>query len=182
MNLPDYFLADMPADAVLTPDLVRDACQALKNNRDHYLKDRSTESLIRILSQAAALWLESDSPFRKQALEASPAATGFSKPVLKRGLDDFFRQLTERNMEALVEQELGHVRRLDEFARHESEFKTDRSSMAFGPGLIAHICARQHPEFDADEHGAGGVAAVRAIRQVRFGHVPVATLVRTHAV
>jgi hypothetical protein len=145
MKLPEFFLADMPPEAVLTPDLVRDACLALKQNRERYLRHRSTESLIRILSDAAAIWLESNSPFRESALELGPAITGFSKATLARGLDSFFTQLTAKNLEAFIEQELGHSRRLDEFSRHDCEHKSGRSSMARGPELIAHICAGNIP-------------------------------------
>ena len=46
MNLPDYFLADLPPDAVLSATMISEACQALKRNRDQHLMQRSTNSLI----------------------------------------------------------------------------------------------------------------------------------------
>ena len=145
MNLPNYFIADLPPEAVLKPDMIQDACQTLKHNRERYLKDRPTESLIRALSETSMRWLQADSPFRLAALESGPEATGFSKATLARGLDDFFSQLTAQNLETLVEQDLGHPRRLDEFSGHESEHKTGRTSLARGPELITHICAGNIP-------------------------------------
>src|SRR6185295_9516641 len=56
MNLPDYFLADLPAEAALTAAMVTDACHTLKRNRDHYLASRSTESLIHTIATLAENW------------------------------------------------------------------------------------------------------------------------------
>ena len=43
-NLPNYFLADLPPEAELTPGLITEACQTLKRNRERYLEWRSTEA------------------------------------------------------------------------------------------------------------------------------------------
>src|SRR5947208_11420600 len=113
MNLPNYFLADLPPEAALTPTMIREACQTLKRNREQYLAGRSTQSLIDILSNTAENWLESDFPFRRLALEEGPKATGFSGATLANGLDLFFKQITRENLHALLLQELGHPQRLD---------------------------------------------------------------------
>ena len=99
MNLPNYFLADLPPEAVLSPAMIAEACQTLKRNREHYLASRSTESLIKMLSRVADDWLEPDYSFRKYALELGPANTGFSRQTLARGLDNFFGQLTRNAFE-----------------------------------------------------------------------------------
>ena len=57
MNLPNYFLADLPPEATLSPTMIAEACQTLKRNREHYLTARSTENLIKILSRVADGWL-----------------------------------------------------------------------------------------------------------------------------
>ena len=54
MNLPNYFLADLPPDAVLTPSIVSEACDTLKANREKYLRQRSTRRLVEILCEVAA--------------------------------------------------------------------------------------------------------------------------------
>src|SRR6185436_18074954 len=108
MNLPDYFLADLPADAALTASLITEACQTLRRNRERYLASRSAHSIIRILSGVAENWLQPDYPFRRRMLEMGPSATGFSRETLAAGLDSFFSQLTSGNLRLLLLQEFGH--------------------------------------------------------------------------
>ena len=107
MNLPNYFLADLPPEAVLSPALLTEACQTLKRNRELYLAGRSTEQLVKVLSDVAEAWRKPDNTFRHLALEIGPAETGFSIATLKRGLDAFFRQITRDNLQALLAQDLG---------------------------------------------------------------------------
>ncbi|WCJ60461.1 acyl-CoA reductase [Fontisphaera persica] len=145
MNLPDYFLVDLPPEASLSPDLVREACQTLRKNRETYLLHRDTASLIRTLSELGASWLDAQYPFRQKALQEGPAATGFSAPVLQDGLDSFFRQLNEANLRALVEQDLGHVDRLDRLVSSESERRSGIQAMATGPALMFHVTAGTLP-------------------------------------
>ncbi len=141
MNLPNYFLADLPPEAPLTPGLISDACQTLKRNRERYLEQRTTEEIINILDGLAQDWLAEDYPFRIKTLEEGPAATGFSAPVLQTGLDHFFKQLTAENLNALITQELGHAERLDQFSLDHA----GQSSLARGPQLIAHIAPGNIP-------------------------------------
>ena len=68
MNLPNYFLADLPPEAMLSPTLVSDACITLKRNRHDYLLRRSTEQIIRTLSVIAGEWLKPDHAFRQLVL------------------------------------------------------------------------------------------------------------------
>jgi hypothetical protein len=145
MNLPNFFLADLPTEAVLTPQLIAEGCQTLKRNRERYLAGRSTSTLVQILSETADCWLRPDYPFRQRTLELGPAATGFPAATLASGLDAFFRQLTPDNFQALLEQELGHARRLDEPAASPAEQKDRRSSLVTGPELLVHIAAGNLP-------------------------------------
>jgi hypothetical protein len=145
MNLPNYFLADLPPDATLTSAMVSDACQTLRQNREKYLLARSTQSRVEILCGVAENWLRAEYPFRKLALENGPAATGFSRGTLANGLDNFFKQFTPENFNALLLQELGHARRLDEIVASGAEEKSSRGAMARGPELLAHIAAGNIP-------------------------------------
>lgn len=145
MNLPNYFLADLPSEATLTAAMVTDACQTLKRNRETYLLARSTQALVETLCGVAENWLQPEYPFRKFALEAGPAATGFSRQTLANGLDNFFKQFTLENFNALLTQELGHARRLDDIVSNPSEEKFSRAAIARGPGLLAHITAGNIP-------------------------------------
>src|SRR5437660_9753550 len=103
MNLPNYFLADLPPEATLSPTMISDACQTLKRNREQYLAHRSTQSLANFLSELADNWLQPEFSFRKFALE-NAIKIGFSRATLARGLDNFFKQLTRENFNALLVQ------------------------------------------------------------------------------
>ena len=139
MILPNYFLADLPPEASLTPMMMAEACQTLKRNRARYLADRATPALIRLLSETAENWLQPDYPFRKLALEQGPVATGFSAPTLATGLDAFFRQVTAENLRALLVQELGHVQRLDALSATNADTTAQRAALANSPEFMVHI-------------------------------------------
>lgn len=143
MNLPNYFLADLPPGATLTAAMVTDACQALKRNREQYLASRSTQSLVELLCGVAENWLAPENPFRNVALEQGPAATGFSRGTLASGLDAFFKQFTPENFRALMAQELGNANYVREDSRHPSP--ATRHSFWHGPELLAHIAAGNIP-------------------------------------
>jgi len=145
MNLPNYFIADLPPEAVLTPTLIEDACQTLKRNRETYLAQRTTASLIQLLSDTAENWLDADYPFRKLALEHGPQATGFSAATLANGLDAFFRQVTAENLRALLAQDLGHAQRLDELSASNADLAARRSAIVGGPEFLVHIAAGSLP-------------------------------------
>jgi hypothetical protein len=145
VNLPNYFLADLPAEAVLSPPMIAEACQTLKRNRERYLANRSTESLVKTLSRVADAWLEPENLFRKHALELGPAQTGFSRETLSRGLDNFFNQLTRDNFHALLVQELGDAKRLDALCATPVEQKLNRMAIASAPEFQVHITAGNLP-------------------------------------
>jgi hypothetical protein len=145
MNLPNYFLADLPSEAELNAALITEACQTLKRNGQQFLQGRTTGSIIHTLDRLGRDWLSEDFPFRQELLKLSPAATGFSAAVLAAGLDQFFQQLTGENLESLLRQELGRAQRLDEFLPNEDEGKSARSALALGPRLLVHIAPGNIP-------------------------------------
>ncbi|MGA2180128.1 MAG: acyl-CoA reductase [Verrucomicrobiota bacterium] len=145
MNLPNYFLADLPPEAVLLPAMVTEACRTLKRNRAQYLAQRSTANLVGVLCDVAEAWLKPDNAFRRLALEFGPGKTGFSQATLQKGLDNFFHQFTPENFHALLVQELGDARRLDRFVAGDSGEKTNRAALAVGPELLVHIAAGNLP-------------------------------------
>ncbi|HEY5040729.1 MAG TPA: acyl-CoA reductase, partial [Verrucomicrobiae bacterium] len=144
MNLPDYFFADLPPEATLSPTMVAAACDALKRNREKYLLPRPTEAIVKILCEVAAEWLQPENKFRKLALESGPAETGFSKPILEKGLDDFFRRFTQENFQLLLEQEFGSAHRLDQFVADAGE-NSNHAAIAVGPQFIVHFAAGNIP-------------------------------------
>jgi hypothetical protein len=145
MNLPNYFLADLPAETTLSPAMIAEACQALKRNREQYLAHRSTASLVDTLSDVAVQWLDEGYSLRKLALEKGAETIGFSRPTLARGLDQFFKQLTRENLGALLEQDLGHVKRLDEFWATHREQNARRAGVAWGPEFLVQLNSGKQP-------------------------------------
>ncbi len=145
MNLPSYFLADLPPEATLSPAMISEACVTLKRNREKYLATRSTGSLINVISGVAADWLRPEDSFRRIALERGPAELGFSSATLARGLDAFFRELTTEKLNALVATELGHGLRMDSMCSAEQEARQMRAAIATGPELLVHVAAGNIP-------------------------------------
>ncbi len=146
MSLPNYFLADLPPEATLSPAMITEACQTLKRNRARYLAGRSTENLIQIISDVAEGWLNSENRFRKLALEQTwNAGLGFSRATLEKGLDNFFRQLTADNLQALLEQELGDAVGVagEAVVTHHASLITRHFWR--GPEFIVHIAAGNVP-------------------------------------
>ncbi len=141
MNLPNYFLADLPPEASLSQAMIEEACRALKRNREHYLAGRATPALIRVLSETAENWLRPEYPFRKLALEQGPKATGFSSVTIANGLDAFFRRLTAENLHALMVQDLGHAQRLDAVSATNAEQSAQRAAIVNGPEFLVQIAA-----------------------------------------
>jgi len=145
MNLPAYFLADLPPEAVFSPAMITASCHTLKRNREKFLHGRSTPEMIELLCEVAANWRDPQDQFRKFALEHGPAATGFSGPVLAKGLDGFFEKFTPAGFESLLGQELGQGRRLDQFCADEATASSRDLAMAHGPEFLVHIAAGNVP-------------------------------------
>lgn len=145
MHLPNLFLADLPPEAVITPTLVREACIAIKRNRAGWLATRPTQELVELLAYAAERWLMPEDGFRMLALKHAPAELGMGTATLSRGFDSFFRLLTVESLHALLAQDLGDVRRMDEFCGPPGELRQGRTALARGPELLVHIAAGNVP-------------------------------------
>jgi len=125
--------------------MLAEACLTLKRNREQYLASRSTDQLVRILCEVAAGWLQPDNPFRKLALGEGPAKTGFPRTTIEKGLDNLFRQFTRENFRALLTQDLGDPRCLDEMCPAAGEAGRTRAGIAVGPEFLVHITAGNIP-------------------------------------
>ena len=153
MTLPNYFLADLPPEAILTPQLISAACQSIRKNRGRFISELQQERIVRCLAQAAMNWLDHDHPIRRLALE--PGRTQFSPETLATGLDHYFAKVTEESLFNLLTQEFGHENRLDSPVSTPEENVHRRSAMVTGPFLIAHITAGNIPcpTFSSMIHG-----------------------------
>ena len=143
--LPNYFLADLGPEAALSPQIITDACQSLRRNREQFLAPRSTSTLLRVLGDLGDAWMQPDFHFRQRAIQEGPEATGYSASTIAAGLDGFFRQLTPENLQALIQQDLGSAQRLDGFCQTHHEIEERRSAWARGPELMTHIAAGNLP-------------------------------------
>jgi hypothetical protein len=170
MDLPSYFLADLPSEAELTAGLITEACQTLKRNGQQFLEGRTTESIIRLLDRLGRDWQSDNFPFRQMTLRAGPAATGFSAEVLAAGLDQFFQQWTAENLESLLRQELGHAQRLDNFFHNDDEGHSTRTAMALGPRLLAHVAPANIPAPVLMEMALGLLARSAQFVKCASGH------------
>jgi len=56
----------------------------------------------RSIAAAARRFLDPDDPIRRRALEALPAVTGFSRPMIEESLPRIFAPLDERSLEAIA--------------------------------------------------------------------------------
>jgi len=144
-ELPNYFIADINDSKVLNQKLISEACYTLKKNRERFMEDRSTQSIILLLAELGKRWLDDGYKFRRMAIEQGSVESGFSAETIAYGLNTFFRELTEKNLEALIVQDLGHIGRLDDLTANEYEARTHRLAIATGPDLLVHIAAGNLP-------------------------------------
>lgn len=142
MDLPNYFLADLPPEATLSPAMIEAACDTLRHNREKYLVPRRTQDLVQILCEVAAEWRRPDNLYRRLALAS---ATGFSAPVVARGLDDFFSHFTPENFAALLRQDLGDRVITGDGPKAPHPATLVHHHFCHGPGLLAHVAAGNIP-------------------------------------
>ena len=145
MNLHQLFLADLGPELQLTAETLRQASFAVRRNRNEWLLRQRTHAIIEMIAHTADQWLEPENGFRLLALRDGPRETGWSPATLARGLDTFFRSITVESLEALVAQDLGDARRLDDFGAGSAEHRTGRTSLAVGPELLVHLTAGNLP-------------------------------------
>ncbi|MEI8290198.1 MAG: acyl-CoA reductase [Verrucomicrobiota bacterium] len=145
MNLPNYFLADLPPEATLSPAMIAAACDTLKRNREKYLLTRTTDELVKILCEVAVAWLQPDNQFRRLALKLGPEQTGFSSATLARGLDDFFHRFTPENFQALLARDLGEGVSIADARLLMPQASSPKHHYWRGPDLLVHIAAGNLP-------------------------------------
>ncbi|MDB6129720.1 MAG: Acyl-CoA reductase [Verrucomicrobiales bacterium] len=139
MNTPNFYLADLPKDAELTPKIISEACETLQRNRAQYLKDKSLNQMILLLSQLGEEWSNPDFDFRKRARMEGPEKTGFSKEVIDAGLADFFSKLTSRNIKSWLRIEFGSIEKLQQFSPTQEEEHQSGTSRIICPEMIYHV-------------------------------------------
>jgi len=167
MDLPNYFLADLPLEATLSPAMIAAACETLKRNREKYLAPRKLEDIVSLLCEVAAGWLEPHNKFRRLALEAASERRSPTRPVsmdlhragpetgapppvfspatVARGLDDFFRRFTPENFQALLAQDLGRGVVATDLVDNAGQPPSVTRHFWHGPQLLVHVAAGNIP-------------------------------------
>ncbi|MDP6035072.1 MAG: hypothetical protein QGG55_03425, partial [Verrucomicrobiota bacterium] len=56
LELPNYFLIDVPPEARLDPGMLREALRQIKRNRRQYIRDISTEYVVKVIARLADNW------------------------------------------------------------------------------------------------------------------------------
>ncbi len=100
------------------------------------LAQRSVDHILASLNAVVRGWLEPDSPWRQEAENTLPAATGFSPAMVREGLPLMIEPLAAPALATLLDTELGNRRVLDDFIE---------GRRARGPRLIAHVLAGNLP-------------------------------------
>lgn len=144
MELPNYFLADLPPGAELSPAMITAAWETLQRNREKYLARRSLDELVGLLCEVAAGWQEPQNKFRRLALETAPES-GFPPATLARGLDGFFSRFTPANFQALLAQDLGESLASAPTATEAAQAASRPARLWHGPPLLVHIAAGNLP-------------------------------------
>ena len=70
MNLPNYFLADLPPEATLSPAMITEACQTLKRNREQYLARVRRTAWSKFCAKWRKAGCKPDNRLSQAALEA----------------------------------------------------------------------------------------------------------------
>ncbi len=123
-----------------TPLQIQDAIRRARAARDFVQQHRRTEAVIEALAAAAKSWLPATSPWRAQAVERVPAASGFSPAMVHEAIDRIFGAITTESLAALLEREFRDRRVLDEFRPHGRG-----QARAMGVPLILHLLAGNVP-------------------------------------
>ena len=118
----------------LTATTLSDLINRLREAQQSYLIHQKVDRLLSICDEAVSLWLKPQYPYRQQVEEALPTITGFSRPMIQKGLNLMLEGLRADRLRSLLKEEFGDPHYLDAFRPR----LTGRSK-AFGPRLITHI-------------------------------------------
>ncbi len=125
-----------------TPDLVEALAAHLKKNRDKHLARMPIERIVAVLDKASRLWLDTDYPYRRLALQTIPVMTGFSREAVEASIDVEMETSLEHDMWQALRSEIQNPLYLDDF-QYSDELKGYRR--AFGPELVVSFFSENIP-------------------------------------
>jgi cytochrome c551/c552 len=137
----------------------------LRESRARFLADRPADAIAAAIAAAAARLGRDDDARRRTALDALPAVTGYSPPMVRLVLDRMLEDWSEASLRELLRSEFPDPGVLDGFRPHPAGRSGSRTR-ALGPELAFHIFAGNVP----------GVAVTSIVRSLL---VKAATLGKT---
>lgn len=148
--MPDelkFFLADVVNEATLTPTLIEEACQTLRNNQNRFLEFRKAAWMAGLIASLAEDWLDSTYSFRNEVLTQGPQILGMNPEALEISLNHFWEGLTVDRLRKFLKAELGDAESLDAFRNvgGGSGSGSLAGRMAEGPEFIYHYTLDYNP-------------------------------------
>ncbi len=105
MNLPNYFLADLPPEATFPPAMISEACQTLKRNRKTVSGETFAASMVSFFVTLGENWFGTRN-FLSKIRPGKCASHPLSRATWAR-ISGAFQAAARENFRALFAQELG---------------------------------------------------------------------------
>ncbi len=131
---------------VLAPAQLGEIMDRVAAARDAYLAVAPIAQIVESVDRAISRWLDPCSRSRRLAERALPAITGYSEPMVRKGLPGYLATFRRENLWRLLEAELGDPGFLDEFR---PRGRLGGYSRAYGPRLATHVFAGNVPGLPA---------------------------------
>jgi len=131
---------------VLTPGGLAAVMARAAAARDAYLAEAPVAQVAASIDRAVSRWLDPFSRWRRLAERALPAITGYSAPMVRKGLPGYLATFRRENLWRMLEAELGDPRYLDGF---QPRGRLGGRSRAYGPRLATHVFAGNVPGLPA---------------------------------
>lgn len=141
-DFPEYELSFTVRSPCLSIALVERVMDHLRESQRRYLEGKPIEEIAGVLDRASRCWLDPSYPLLQQALEAIPALTGFSRPMVAESLHLEHRSSLQPDLLRALESELGNPRFLDGF---QDSPQLQGRCRAFGPGLVVAVFSANIP-------------------------------------
>jgi hypothetical protein len=131
---------------VLTPAGLAAVMARVAAARDAYLAELPVARVATAIDRAISRWLDPFSRWRRLAEQALPAITGYSAPMVRKGLPGYLATFRRENLWRMLEAELGNPVYLDGF---QPRGRLGGRSRAYGPRLATHVFAGNVPGLPA---------------------------------
>jgi len=131
---------------VLAPAGLAAVMERIARARDAYLAEAPVAHIITAVDRAVSHWLDPYSRWRRLAERVLPAITGYSPPMIRKGLPGYLATFRRENLWRLLEAELGDPHYLDAFR---PRGRLGGRSRAYGPRLTTHVFAGNVPGLPA---------------------------------